>query len=162
MATEVQNQDVAGLHKRIIRFREEMIKSGSAGLSEFNSFDQERLMTYIKACRTYIGWAVAQPELDLPESHPRQFPLLEIVPAPEMDNEMVLDVVRLLEVALVEIANSQSARRPAGLVGFDEKRILAVLEKIERYITDYVQAASPLDLPETSPQAALPAQGNRN
>jgi hypothetical protein len=155
----VYNQDVAGLHARINRFIDEMTKSVSSSISLFNKFDQDRLLTYTNAITKYHDWVMAQPQLDLPETHPREYPLKANPVVPDIENESVKDVIRLLEVVRDELANCQSSRMPSGLVTFDSARLVAVIGKVEAFIKDFVQVADPLDLPESSPQSVMSGSG---
>lgn len=155
----VNNHDIAGLNARINRFIEELIKSVSSGTSQVNEFDQARLTTYLDAIDIYHAWVIAQPHLDLPETHPRPI-LLEANPeTPDVENENVNDIVRILEIARDELVNSQSARDGASLNKFDSARLKAVISKVRAFLETYVKIATPLDLPESSPQAAQSGPG---
>jgi hypothetical protein len=155
----VYNQDVAGLHARINRFINEMTDSVSSGISLFTAFDQARLLSYTNAVHKYHDWVIAQPQLDLPETHPREYALKPNPVVPDIENESVKDVIRLLEVTRDELANCQSSRMPSGLVSFDSIRLVAVIKKVEAFIKDFVQVADPLDLPESSPQSLMAGAG---
>lgn len=157
----VYNHDICGLHRRMNRFIEELVKSVSSSTSQVNSFDISRLQSYLGALRAYRDWVVAQPQLDLPESHPKQHELLADPEVPQLENESIGDVIRMMELAREELVNSQSARDPAGLNQFDLSRLTAVIDKIDAFLTSYVNVATPLDLPESSPQAALSGPGRK-
>lgn len=155
----VLNHDVVGLHSRINRFLEELIKSVSSSTSQVNVFDQERLKSYLGAILIYHDWVVGQPALDLPETHPREYALEASPVVPDVENENINDLVRLLVLAREELVNSQSARDPANLNKFDSARLLAVVAKAQAFLTEYIQKATPLDLPESSPQAVVSGSG---
>jgi site-specific recombinase XerC len=156
---KVFNHDVAGLQRRINRFIYEMIKSVSNAGSLMNEFDQTRLATYLVAIRAYIGWVVSQPQLDLPETSPREY-VLDPNPTYDMvENESIVDVVRMLELTRDEVVNSQSARNSSGLNKFDTARMLAVVDKVEAFLKNYIQTITPLDLPESSPMRAQSGPG---
>lgn len=151
----VYNHDVAGIHRRINRFILELDHSASAGTSQVSAHDQERLGAYLGAITSYVDWVVAQPQLDLPETHPRQH-LLDANPNPSNgENESVRDLITLLEITRDEVVNGQSARHAAGLISFDEQRLRAVVAKAEAFLENYIQTVTPLDLPETSPMRAM-------
>ncbi len=118
MAT-VLNHDVAGLCRRVNRFIVEMQKSVSGGVADMNEFDQARLQKYLDAVRAYRNWVVAQPQLDLPETHPRPVEIGPDPETPDIENEAIRDVVYLLELCRDEMVHSQSARNPAGFIAFD-------------------------------------------
>lgn len=154
------NHDVAGLYRRINRFIFEILKSVSSAGSQVNTFDQTRLQSYIGAIRAYQAWVMAQPQLDLPETHPR---VIQLEPAPvvpaEVENESVRDVVYMLELARDELVNGQTSRNPSGMVSFDAARLTAVIDKVEQLLISYVQVVTPLDLPESSPSRVLSSAG---
>lgn len=153
------NHDVAGLQRRINRFIFEMIKSVSNSGSLMNDFDQNRLASYLAAIKGYVSFIVSQPQLDLPETSPR---IIKLDPNPVWDlleNEAIIDVIRLLEIARDEVVNSQSSRNSSGLNKFDEARILSVVTKIEIFLNDYIKVVTPLDLPESSPMRVVTGPG---
>jgi hypothetical protein len=153
------NHDVAGMCTRMHRFIVEAKKSVSSGMAQVNEFDQQRLASYLTAMTGYADWVVSQPQLDLPETHPR---LLEVTLMPDDDvenieNESLRDVCRLWKLAILELASSQSSRSSSGLVKFDEARLRAIIAKTQALLDNYIKAIDPLDLPESSP--AYPMSG---
>lgn len=161
--TFVYNMDVSGVARRLNRFISELIRSVSSGTSQVNGFDHQRALSYISATEVYIDHVVAQPQLDLPETHPRAFPVEPKVEwsINDIENESVIDLVQMLEITREEIINGQSARLPAGLISFDETRVRAVLAKANAFLTGYVSNVTPIDLPESSPMRdmVLPGRG---
>lgn len=156
----VYNPDVAGLQRRINRFIIEMSKAASNQFSMMNDFDQTRLQTYLNAIRAYVAWVTSQPQLDLPETSPKTY-VLDADPTYELvENESIIDILRMLEIARTEIVNGQSARMPSGFISFDVTRVLSVVDKIENFLNDYVKVITPLDLPESSPSRASSGPGN--
>lgn len=155
----VLNHDIAGMCRRINRFIVELHKSVSSGVHELNEFDQERLAHYLSAVRAYRDWIIAQPHLDLPETHPRP---IEIGPSPEtpaVENEAVRDIINLMEICRDELVNSQSARYPSGLIIFDDKRAMALVEKVQNFLDGYIKTIQPIDTPESSPMRAMSGPG---
>ena len=157
--TFVYNHDVAGVHRRINRFIEELMKSASSAGSQVTSHDQTRLDSYLNAIVTYLDWVVAQPLLDLPETHPRQWDLDTDPSVQDVENESIRDVIAMMELARDETVNGQSARMASGLIPFDENRIRAVVAKAGMFLTDYIQVTTPLDLPESSPMRSMTQPG---
>lgn len=157
--TIVMNHDIAGLCRRINRFIIELHKSVSSGVHEVNEFDQERLNHYLAAIRAYRGWIVDQPHLDLPETHPRPIELGSNPDVTAVENESVRDVITLMELCRDELTNSQSARYPAGLISFDDRRAMALVEKCQKFLDDYIAKILPLDLPESSPLQPMSGPG---
>ena len=158
---DVNNHDVAGLSARINRFIVEFHKSVSSGTSQVNPFDQERLSSYLDAIDTYHGWVIDQPQLDLPETHPRPISLEDNPVVSDVENENVNDVIRLLGISRDELVNSQSARDAAGLNKYDSARLTALIAKLRAFLSAYISTTTPLDLPESSPQAAQSGAGRK-
>lgn len=156
---KVQNHDIASLVKRLRRVKKELEKSVSSGVSEVGSHDLARLETYIKALEDYKGWMVSQPVLDLPETSPIEIELGEMPESLEMENDDFALILNLFNVLELELVNSQSARRATGLISHDSLRFDAVIEKIKKFLVDYVGKNSPLDLPESSPMVAVTGSG---
>lgn len=153
------NTDIFGLVRRINRFIEEVVKCQSSGVSKTTSFDVARMKSYIVAMRAYLAWTTSQPELDLPETGPRQVALPTNPVIPMIENESLFDVATLFEIARDELAHSQSSRMSSNLIGFDANRFTAILDKADKFIDEYVVTIDPLDLPETSPSKEMPVQG---
>lgn len=156
---EVLNNDIKGIHARINRYIEECLKSVSSTGSLINQFDMARIKSYLSALRFMHDYVVAQPLVDYPETHPRVYKLRDNPTVPELENEMLNDVVTMLELARDEIANSQSARHASGLISFDSIRFQTHIARIESYIANYAEQAQPLDMPESSPRAAVTGPG---
>lgn len=159
--TSVLNHDIAGLHARVNRFIEEVYKSVSGTTSQFNEFDQARVGTYLDAVDTYREWVIDQPQMDLPETHPTEY-VLEADPAiTSVENESVNDLIRMFTVLRGELINSQSARNAAGLISFDNTRLVAVIAKARAFMENYVEPVTPLDMPESSPQEPNSGPGKK-
>lgn len=151
MTTSIRNHDIMGLVRRINRFLVEIRKAQSADISGMRQADLSRLKSYQVSLATYKAWVIAQPELDLPETHPEDYP---IPPAPESDlpeNESIADIAIMLGKMRDELIASQSAQLATGLITHDATRFDAILAKINAFIADYVEPTTPLDLPESSP-----------
>jgi len=157
----VYNHDVAGLYRRMNRCISELLHSVSGSTSNVNAADRDRLQTYLQAVRAYHDWVVAQPELDLPETHPRSIELETPPDTSKVENESIRDVVTMIEVARDETINGQSARNSAGLIKFDSSRLIAVIEKAEAFLKDYIETTTPLDLPESSPMREITKSGRK-
>ena len=148
----IHNHDLASLDRRLKRFREELLKSASAGLSETSAADMARLESYLEAAKAYKSWCVSQPEMDLPESSPYDIQVEDVSEAEEVESDDIQVIVNLIDLIRREMLASQSAKRSAGLMIHDSIRFDAMVEKIERFISDYMEQATPLDLPESSPR----------
>jgi hypothetical protein len=157
--TGVYNLDVTYLADKIARYAGEVQHSVSSNVAHVNVFDMERLQNYLTDIDFAISYITSQPQLDLPESHPM---LNAIQPFPDMrdmESDEFDHVVRLLRSGYIELVNSQSARLGAGLMGFDARRVTALVAKTRAWLNDYVSKRSPMDLPETSPQQLMSPPG---
>lgn len=158
---QTYNHDIVGIWNRINRFIREAMKQQSSSVSQVNQFDIDRIKSYLSAIRFYHDHVQAAPDLDLPETTPRLYELREAPVVPEMENESLADICRLLELLRDELVNSQSARLGAKLISFDSARLLRVVDKCERFMADYVEVATPLDLPESSPRVPVTGDGRK-
>lgn len=150
----VNNMDIAGVISRMRRFRYETIKAVSSGVANVSSSDVTRLKSYTGAITTYLDWMVSVPTLDLPESSPRNYDAGEPEQLDLPENESLVDVMRLYDVAEIEIGNSQSARLATGIIEHDELRLRNIIAKMEAFIDGYIATVQPLDLPESAPLRA--------
>lgn len=159
--TYVHNMNIAGFNRRVNRFISELADSVSASGSLMTGYDQTRLASYLDALDVYVSHVVDQPQLDLPESHPMKYELdaPRVISENDVENESVMDLIRMLELARIETINGQSARLGAGLLSFDEQRLTSIVSRCRKFLTDYIQTTTPLDYPETSPMRAMPAPG---
>lgn len=153
--SKVFNQDIVFLNDKIDRFIDECNHSQSAGLSGINIHDQTRLISYCVALRFAHDWIQSIPLLDLPETHPKEFPLEAPPSLPDNESEEINQIVRLLWALKTELINSQSARSASRLTVHDSKRFIDIVTKIELFLTNYVAKVEPLDLPESSPREQM-------
>ncbi len=156
---QVYNHDIVGIYNRLNRFLMELALSVSSNVSQMNLFDQARLQSYLDNITRYTNHVVAQPQLDLPETTPMLWDLEPMMTLPDTENEEIADLLRILRLSELELINSQSARLGSGLIPFDERRFRAVIAKAQAFLTDYIQVATPLDLPESSPDEVVTGIG---
>jgi len=148
---ETLNFDVVGIYNRINRFITEAQRANSANVSQTSEYDVARLKSYLSSLRTYHDYVVSQPKLDLVETSPKVYALKARPVLVEIENESLEDACRLLEIMSDEIVHSQSSRLAAGLISFDSVRFLAIVARAERLVEDYIEQATPLDMPKSSP-----------
>lgn len=153
------NMDVLIIVRLLNRFIEEVSHSQSAGTTQATAADIARLTSYTVATRTYATHAINQPVLDLPETHPKTIDLPSLSEIPEMENDAFFAAAMLLETARDEIIKSASTRLSTNLITFDSARLFSILDKCDALVTGYIQTATPIDLPESSPRAAMPPAG---
>lgn len=159
-ATSTYNIDVHSIVRRYNRILEEIARSQSSGVSFTNPFDVNRIASYVIAMRNFQNFVVAQPLLDCPETGPTEIALPENPRMPVLENESMMDVINLVEIARDEVANSQSARMPTNLLKFDKDRQDSYLAKIEQLMM-YIASSEPLDLPESSPMQDVTGSGRQ-
>lgn len=155
----VNNMDCAGLIRRLRRFRFETVKAASSALANVSSADFSRAKSYLGAISSYMDWIVTQPQLDLPEWAPKAMELGEAEKVEMPDNESLYDLMTMYDALEVEIANSQSARMPSGMMSHDQNRVRAIIEKMNKFLDDYVATTLPIDLPESTPARAQTGVG---
>jgi len=155
----VQNHDVVTIADKITRFAVEMYKSVSSSLSGVNVHDQGRLVTYLDAIDRVHDWAINVPDLDLPETHPRQWAIEAFPVIEDVESEEINQIGRLLNVCWYELVNSASARAPSGLNKHDSARLRSYVEKIRLFLVNYVSVIEPLDLPESMPKEKTSGSG---
>jgi hypothetical protein len=157
--TGVYNLDVTYVNDKLCRYAGEVIHAVSAGLAYTNEFDMARMLGYLADIDAAIAYVTSQPQLDMPESHPLLHSIEPFPEIPNMESDEMDHVARLLKAARTELVNSQSARMGSGFLPFDSRRITALVGKTRQWLTEYVAARSPMDLPETSPQQAMTGAG---
>ena len=102
---------------------------------------------------------MSQPALDLPETGPSFIDLPTPPVVPLFENESLFDLCVLLELARDELSNSQSSQLSSNLIGYDSVRLMAIIGKAQKFITDYITVIDPLDQPETSPSTPTTGKG---
>jgi hypothetical protein len=153
------NHDIVMIYDMCNRFIRELDKSQSSPVSGMTVHDITRVKSYSAAMKQLHSWIVSQPLLDLPETHPREYQL-EAPPVPvNSESESVNMLVRLLEAMRTEMINSQSARYASTVIAHDSNRFLALITKLDNFVSEYVEVATPLDLPESSPGEPMTTPG---
>lgn len=158
---EVKNHDVAGLVRRINRILVEFLRANSANVSGMDEHDLRRARSYLKSLIAYLDWVQAQPALDLGEHHPT---LIALEAGPEVtlvENEELNDLVAMLVAARNEIANCEDARKANGVGAIAGDKVRAVIAKAEKFVNDYVDGVTPLDLSKSSPRRERAVAGER-
>ncbi len=154
------NIDVLMLVRMLNRFIEEVSRSQSAGTTQTTVADVARLSSYTAAALAYVQHAISLPMLDLPETHPKTIELPTLSGIPDMENDSLFMAATLLETARDELIRSNSSRLSSNLIPFDVTRITAIIGKCDALVANYILTATPVDLPESTPRAAMPPEGN--
>ena len=154
MAEQINNQDIAGLCRRILLFWAEMRTANSANGHDMLEADKVRLSSYMDAIERYLNWVADVPQLDLPETggkrkyNPGDTPGVD---EQEIENEDMRDVLNQFAICHDELVNCQSARQPTGVSTHDEKRLRSYILKGRNFLANYINETEPLDLPESTP-----------
>ena len=151
---ETYNHDISGYCCRTNRFMVDLSRSVSAGVVSTNEFDQARWASYLDALDSYLDHVQSEPNLDLPESHPRliQINCMSDEDVMKLDNDAIRDCLYYLKLSMIEMCNSQSSRTPSKLISFDESRCRALIQKARNLLNNYVQVIQPIDVPESHPR----------
>ena len=159
--TTVLNQDVAGLTERVDEVIYEISRSQSSNLTDMRPFDRTRVTEYNAMLNRYAAWITDAPDIDLPETHPRDYPIKYISEGVDADveNKAMRDLIRMYRAIIIELTSSQSARAANGLTVHDKRRFDLVMEKIGKFLNDYVDNTQPLDMPESAPSSEAVASG---
>ena len=152
---EVLNQDVAGLVERVDEVIYEVSRSQSATVTDMRDFDRVRIDEYNAMLKRYATWISEAPNVDRPETHPRQYPIKYISESVNVDveNKSLRDLMRSYQALISEMSNSQSAKMGNGLTTHDKRRFDLEMTKIENFLTQYVDETQPLDMPESAPSS---------
>lgn len=159
MPLNVNNFHVRFLADKIHRFGHELIKSQSANDSQMKAADRTRLSSYLDSVDYAVNWIGSLPELDLPETSPREYACEDFPPEVDAENEAINVACDILRACYLETVNGQSARRSAGMSPHDILRVRNVVAHCRNFLTEYVENALPLDLPESSPMEANTGPG---
>ena len=156
---KVYNHDVAALSQMFHRVGVEVHRSNSANVSAVSQFDYKRYKEYLSWIEGKIDWITSQALLDLPESNPKQFMVDEAISYTRVENEAVNDMLRMIEIAIIELHNSQSARFSSNLIKQDNERVRGILTKMNSFLDEFVEKHLPLDVPESSPAMPMAPAG---
>ena len=158
--TIVYNHDIVGQYDRINRAIFETLHSASAGTVAYSDADITRQKQYTSDLLSKHEHIIGEPELDLPETHPRAYELRAPPTVVHVENDGSNDLVRLYELTRDELINSQSARKASNLTSFDANRFEDSVHKIQHEIA-YIEEVQPIDLPESIPKEPLKGPGRK-
>lgn len=157
----VHNMDIVAINNRVNRFIEEMYKSSSSSVSNMSDADKLRMMEYIDAIDVIHDWIIGQPQVDLPDTTPKDYPIKKGIEILEVENESVNDMLRMMVAMRDEMGNSQSSRMHSGLIKQDSERLRAITERCRQFYIQYINVVTPLDYPESSPQEVTSGHGRQ-
>lgn len=155
----VNNPDVASLVRRWDRTLVELTKSVSANVSETMVYDLGRVKQALFMLKSYQAFVTSLPPWDTPESYPVLIKVDCYGTVPPIENDSVWDLAQTVDTAIIELANSQSARLSSNLVPFDSERMAQTITRVEALVA-HIETAEPVDYPESAPREANAGQGN--
>lgn len=157
----VKNLDIVHLADMLSRDIREISKfQSSFTASLVIPPDRDRLWSYLGNYEAFVDWAVHQSRstdgkfvtMDFPRTHPKSYDVKPVLEDAEdtVENESIRSVLRHINALRYECVTSQSSQLASGLLPADEKRFRDVIERLRRFIVEYVDATLPIDQPETS------------
>ena len=149
----VRNPDIVGAVERADKYAYDMCRFESASINEITEFDQTRILSYNNALRVYITTLNEAPPTDNPHSYPGMYNIYYLTQDFDFDsvkNKAIRDIVRQYVNLWVNLSRSESADKSNGYLVFDFTRAMTHLDRIDYYISSYIDQALPLDLPESS------------
>ena len=150
---EVRNMDICGLVERIDRVIYETMTSESSALNELNEFDVQRQINYSASLRAYASTMNSASVMDLPHSYPHMYKIhyaTEEVDVEDIKNKGLRDIIRFYLNAMVQLSRSESADKSNAFHPADYTRFLLIMDRIDQYISSYLQSTLPVDFPKSS------------
>ena len=148
--TEANNYDIIGGVERFDKVIGEIAQSESADGGANSSFDRTRIDSYNAALRAYMATIASQTgQVDLPHSYPTLYPIeywsntLDV----QVRNPSVRNLLVLYMQGMEQLSKSASAGHSNGITPHDYQRFLMIMDKIENFLTDYIDQATPIDMP---------------
>lgn len=150
-----ENMDVAGLVERTDEVIFELAHCQSANMTDIKTFDRVRIDEYNAMLNRYADWVTSAPDVDMPETHPRLYAIKFISEDinVEVENKALRDLIRFYRGIINEMVRGQSSGAANGLTTHDKRRFDLIMEKIQKFLVDYVDNTQPLDMPESSPSS---------
>lgn len=145
------NIDIAALHARILRFVTELHHAVSRKSALANPFDMVRTKAALDAIDSLHAFVIGEPAIDVVDTE-LLWTLGEMLPWEEFESEVINDLIRMYTILEHELVKSNSVSMISGLTPYDSARLTAMVERIRRFIIDYVEVVTPLDLPGSTPK----------
>lgn len=130
----------------------EFSRCQSASRRDTTAADQRRLAECVSALRSRAGHFSGIPELDRPKFHPEDIP---VKPGPKLNRVENADIQHILDslVAIrVQLGFMDSAERATGLSSYDNDRLIAELDKLDKFLSDIIGPKPTHDLPDADLQ----------
>lgn len=151
MPTITNNFNIKAVYSQVNIFIVEMQASASAGTQTLLDDDKSRINTWIDSLQEYSDKVLKGTKmLDLPNVHPRGKTLPDAPAKKEVTNKFITELVDMLVEIRDQLLESSSSNISNGLITFDQIRYDNGLQKLDDYMTTYVEEVEPLDEPETT------------
>lgn len=145
----LNNIDIYGVAVRCNLYITELVLCPSAKKNSIEPADKERVKSYLAELKAYIGW-IGTESLDTPKVNPKPLPAPAVAPKDGVINPLISDLISHLELLRDELLNSQSKVKTTALEKFDKQRADGVLARAEKFIAEYLEKSTPVDLPENA------------
>ena len=149
--TSIRNNDLVGAVERIDICVAELARSESADSGGAQIFDRARIDMYNRQIDEYMNYVVAQTgKVDVPHTYPTYYDIDYISNELNVDitNKAMRDLLRLYLQMMEQLSKSGSAGWSNGIQQHDYGRYVLIRDKIQAFLTDYVDVVTPVDMPE--------------
>jgi len=149
--TSIRNNDLVGAVERIDICVAELAKSESADSGGSQIFDRSRIDMYNSQIDEYMDYVVAQTgKVDLPMTYPTYYDIDYISNGLDVNitNKAMRDLLRLYLQMMEQLSKSGSAGWSNGIQEHDYNRYVMIRDKIQSFLTNYIDQVTPVDMPE--------------
>jgi hypothetical protein len=150
--TWMKNNDLVGAVERIDICIAELARSESADSGGAQIFDRQRIDMYNKQIDEYMDYVVSVTgKVDVPHTYPTRYDISYISNTLEhvdITNKAMRDLIRLYLQMMEQLSKSGSASWSNGIEQHDYNRYVMIRDKIQSFLTDYVDVVTPVDMPE--------------
>jgi len=148
----ITNPDANNLIYWLDSYMTEFSRCQSATRRETTPHDRRRLHECIDAVRARVEHFYDIPELDRPKYHPEDIPVKAPPALNRIENADIQHFIDSLVAIRIQVSFMDSAERASGLSGYDYDRMIAELDKLDRFMSDIVDDKPDNDLPDADYQ----------
>lgn len=134
----------------------EFSRCASATRRETTEHDRSRMHDCINAMRVRVEHFSDIPELDRPKYHPEDIPVKTPPKLNRIENADVQHFIDSLVAIRIQTSFMDSAERASGMSGYDKARSISELDKLDKFMTDILDAKPDNDLPDADLQEPTP------
>ncbi len=151
MSVVTNNFNIKSIYSQLNIFIVEMQASASAGTQDVLDDDKTRIKSWINALAEYSDKVLKGTKmLDLPNVHPRPKTLEDPPAKSNPVNKFLAELIDMIAEIRDQLMESSSSNISNGLITFDQIRLDNGIQKLDDYMTDFVDMVEPLDEPETT------------